>query len=405
VHAIGLCLPLCSHVVSHLWRRYAGSLPHVFESTTAGITIATPQLDINTVAAGGGSRLFLQSGRLVVGPESAGSHPGPVAYRKAGGLLAVTDANVVLGRVIPALFPNIFGPDENLPLDSDGARDAFTALIASSPSSPSFSTPEQLAYGFLQVANEAMCRPIRNLTQMRGYDITSHVLSCFGGAGPQHACAIAKKLGMKTVHVHKYGGVLSAYGLSLSDAVVEVSGPANEVYQPSAPDTRVAAREARFAELELRCTQQLLAQGYPASIIETERFLNLRYEGTDTAVMTPAATSFDAVTKSFKEHYMREFGFDLNRDVIVDDYRVRGVVHGDNPPPLLPALPSSTTPDSAVVMQKNVYFESGWQKVNVYDLEKLLAGQVIQGPAIIVQSISTIVVEEACVATVTSEVS
>jgi len=144
------------------------------------------------VAAGGGSRLFLRRGMFVVGPESAGAHPGPICYRK-NGYLAVTDANLVLGRVLPEQFPNIFGPNEDEPLDVDGARRAFEELEKLPEAAGR--TPEELAWGFLQVANEAMCRPIRNLTQMKGFDITTHILACFGGAGPQHACAMAKVSG------------------------------------------------------------------------------------------------------------------------------------------------------------------------------------------------------------------
>lgn len=163
--------------------RYAGTLEHVFETVTAGVAIQAPQLDIHTVAAGGGSRLFLERGLFRVGPESSRAHPGPVCYRK-NGYLAVTDANVVLGRVIPKYFPSIFGPNEDEPLDVEGARRAFEELTALPEANGR--SGDELAYGFLQVANEAMCRPIRNLTQMKGYDISTHVLACFGGAGPQH---------------------------------------------------------------------------------------------------------------------------------------------------------------------------------------------------------------------------
>ena len=137
----------------------------------------------------------------------AGAHPGPVCYRK-NGYLAVTDANLVLGRVMPEYFPSIFGPNEDQPLDLDGARMAFDELRKNDEFK--HMSVEEIAYGFLKVANEAMCRPIRNLTQMKGYDITTHKLACFGGASPQHACAIAKALGMKKVFVHRYGGILSA---------------------------------------------------------------------------------------------------------------------------------------------------------------------------------------------------
>lgn len=151
--------------------RYDGSLELVFETTTAGVSIQAPQLDINTVAAGGGSRLFMKSGMFVVGPESAGAHPGPVCYRK-NGHLAVTDANLILGRILPEYFPSIFGPNEDQPLDMEGARKAFSQLRETEEGH--MYSLEEIAYGFLKVANEAMCRPIRNLTQMKGFDITNH---------------------------------------------------------------------------------------------------------------------------------------------------------------------------------------------------------------------------------------
>lgn len=207
--------------------RFHGTYEHVFETTTAGVTIQSPQLDINTVAAGGGSRLFFRNGLFSVGPESAGAHPGPVCYRK-GGPLTVTDANVVLGRVQPHLFPAIFGKGENEPLDAAGSRGAFADLtaeinqtraalaLASGAKGPfGDMSVDEVAYGFIQVANEAMARPIRNLTTMKGYDVTKHALSTFGGAGPQHCCAIAKSLGIKEIYISKYSGILSAYGLSL----------------------------------------------------------------------------------------------------------------------------------------------------------------------------------------------
>lgn len=216
--------------------RFAGSYEHVFETVTAGITLQSPQLDISTVAAGGGSRLFFRGNLFVVGPESAGAHPGPICYRK-GGYLAVTDANVFLGRVIPKYFPKIFGPNEDQELDAEGAALAFEemALIINTASATSgaaigashnyaasgVKSAEEVAYGFLQVAIEAMCRPIRNLTTMKGYDVTTHALACFGGAGPQFCCAIAQALGMKRIKVHRLSGVLSAYGLSLADVVCE----------------------------------------------------------------------------------------------------------------------------------------------------------------------------------------
>ena len=191
--------------------RYAGSFEHVFESNTAGITIQAPQLDINTVAAGGGSCLFFRAGMFVVGPDSAGAHPGPTCYRK-GGPLTVTDANLFLGYLRAEHFPHIFGETEDQPLDFEASKKSFEALtVAINAQSGKAMTPQEVALGFLRVANEAMCRPIRELTQAKGYNITEHILSCFGGAGGQHACAVARSLGMAQVAVHRYSGILSAY--------------------------------------------------------------------------------------------------------------------------------------------------------------------------------------------------
>ena len=350
------------------------------------------------VAAGGGSRLFLRAGLLVVGPESARAHPGPVCYGKDG-YLAVTDANVVLGRVIPEYFPSIFGPNEDEPLDVEGARKAFDELIQQEAIAR---TPEELAYGFLQVANEAMCWPIRNLTQMRGFDITTHTLACFGGAGPQHACAIAKALGMTKVFVHRYGGVLSAYGLSMADAVHEEQEPTAETY--STPEDGVvidmAYREERLAHLAAKATEKLVNQGYSEAEILTESYLNMRYEGTDNAIMIQESAEI-SYGDAFHAQYMREFGFDLEgRNILVDDYRVRAVVPGETP-----AIPDPVKPLGAPTARgtTRAYFENGWEQVSVYKMEDLQPGHEIEGPCIIVQEIATIVLEIGCDAIVTAD--
>jgi 5-oxoprolinase (ATP-hydrolysing) len=204
--------------------RYAGKYDHVFETTTAGITVQAPQLDISTVAAGGGSRLFYRNGMFVVGPDSAGANPGPACYRK-GGPLTITDANLLLGRLIPSLFPKIFGKTESEPLDLSMTQTAFESLQKEILKNGKRMSLDEIAFGFIKVANEAMCRPIRALTQGKGYDTSTHILACFGGAGGQHACAIAQSLGIKTILIHKYSSVLSAYGLSLADIVHEEMAP------------------------------------------------------------------------------------------------------------------------------------------------------------------------------------
>lgn len=371
--------------------RYDGRLEHVFESVTAGIAIQAPQLDIVTVAAGGGSRLFWEHGLLRVGPESARAHPGPVCYRK-NGYLAVTDANVVLGRVVPKFFPNIFGPDETEPLDVEGAEQAFADIIKENNLDM---TVAELAYGFWKVANEAMCRPIRNLTQMKGFDITTHTLACFGGAGPQHACALAQALGMKRVLIHRYGGILSAYGLSLADAVQERQEPAAEIYT----GTLSQHGKEHLDALTQSAKDGLLAQGYSDEEIQVERFLNLRYHGTDNQIMIPESDTV-SFEQQFVDQYHREFGFSLEgRDICIDDYRVRAVVPGKTPemPPMPALLGTPTARDTT-----RAYFASGWLEVPVYMIDELQPGHQIPGPSIIVQPISTVVLEVGCSAVVTA---
>jgi 5-oxoprolinase (ATP-hydrolysing) len=374
--------------------RYAGSLDVVLETTTAGIVVQAPQLDIHTVAAGGGSRLFLQRGLFVVGPESSRAHPGPVCYRK-NGYLAVTDANVVLGRVVPKYFPKIFGPDEDEELDTDGARKAFLDLMEANPAEAAGKSVEELAYGFTQVANEAMCRPIRNLTTMKGHDITKHILACFGGAGPQHACAMAKALGISKVSIHKYGGILSAFGLSMADAVREEQEPAADTWVGALSPSG----QERLQTLENRAVEALAKQGYEADRAVVERYLNMRYQGTDTAIMV-LEDSLRSFEVSFKEQYEREFGFVLSdREIVVDDYRVRAIVPGYTLPEGEPPHPIGAP---SPIDSTRAYFENGWETVPVYDIKDLMPGHEIPGPCIVIQPISTVVLEVDCRAFVDS---
>ncbi|XP_072234316.1 5-oxoprolinase isoform X2 [Leuresthes tenuis] len=405
--------------------RYAGQYEHVFEATTAGVTLQAPQLDINTVAAGGGSRLFFRSGMFVVGPESAGAHPGPACYRK-GGPLTVTDANLALGRLLPSFFPKIFGPAENEPLcledtmkhfhrlnqeingflssnqsqvGENGAKNSQSSML---PNSQSKMSVEEVAMGFIRVANEAMCRPIRALTQAKGHDTSQHVLACFGGAGGQHACAIARSLGMKTVFIHKYSGVLSAYGLALADVVEEVQEPCSLRYEQQSFTTLDRSVE----QLSKRCRDTLRARGF-TSQITTEVFLHLRYEGTDCALMVTAdgypsnSQSCQAgdFRSAFTKRYLKEFGFTIpDRAIMVDDIRVRGCGKSGIKSVYKPKMGHKQA--KPVTMTK-CYFEGGYLDTSVYLWEELPCGHRIQGPAIIIDKNSTILVEPCCEARLT----
>lgn len=383
--------------------RYDGSYEQVLETRTAGVIIQAPQLDINTVAAGGGSILKFQAGTFKVGPDSVSAHPGPVCYRK-GGQLAVTDANLLLGRVIPDYFPYIFGPHEDEPLDLEGTRKAFEVLAPTinsyrreqDPQSKEMSV-EQIALGFLDVANEAMCRPIRQLTEMKGYETGKHSLACFGGAGPQHACAIARALGMREVIIHRYCGILSAYGMGLADVVEEAQEPYAAVYGPDS----LAEAQKRAAKLADAAKQQLRIQGFKDDDIRAEMLLNLRYEGTDTAMMIrePEDGSGDFAA-GFLKQFRQEYGFELQRKVIlISDVRVHatGITNI-----LQPVVLDKAKDDPLAEGRKHqVYFGSGWHSTSVYMLEKLLWGHTIHGPAVIMNGNSTILVEPDCKATIT----
>lgn len=426
----------------------ATGFEHVHEAVTAGVTLSAPQLDINTVAAGGGSLLRFEHGMLAVGPGSAGAHPGPACYRKRGGLAAVTDANVVLGRLQPDFFPRIFGASENEPLDVEASRRALAEILeevnadAAVRGRDPIPSVDELALGFVAVAVEAMCRPIRALTQAKGHDAAAHSLAVFGGAGAQHACGVARALGMRTAFVHRHAGVLSAVGIAAADVAVEAREPAAEVLPAAEEEGKEGKEEeekevgassgasgrlrAKLDALQSRAEAQLRAQGFESpSSISSERFLNLRYEGTDVAVMVPVqAASADssslssppsssnldldlaAVSRAFERAYRREFGFVLEgRAVVVDDVRVRCVgkqqlaaasfaeeEEKDEDGDEIELLEEKPLPAPAATVSA-CFSSGGRQDTPVFELSALSRGQGVPGPALLSAGTCTIVVE------------
>ncbi|GAA5815878.1 hypothetical protein MFLAVUS_009397 [Mucor flavus] len=392
--------------------RFDGHYEHVFETTTAGVTIQAPQLDINTVAAGGGSMLFFKNGMFVVGPESAGAHPGPACYRK-GGPLAVSDANLYLGRLLPDYFPNIFGPNEDEPLDRNIVEEKFKQLAdVINRSTGEQKSLDEIVYGFIKVANETMCRPIRALTEAKGHDTGNHTLAVFGGAGGQHACGIARNLGINKIVLYRHSSILSAFGLALADVV-------HEVQEPSAETLHLSKKriQDRVAHLVTECRSELKKQGFRDTEIATEVYLNLRYDGTDCALMTlqPKIDNWD-FESAFFELYTQEFGFLLTgRDIIVDDIRVRGIgktIQNNDLTPdrdihelkasnkIVNVTEETHTADSYV----SVYFEETGRDdhVPVYRLGKLAPGSQVSGPAVIIDVTATVVIEPSCTALITS---
>lgn len=371
--------------------RFDGHLAHTFSSSISGVSIQAPQLDINTVAAGGGSILSWKNGLFMVGPESASAHPGPACYRK-GGPLTVTDANLFLGRLLPDYFPKIFGPNEDQPLDRDITRTLFEELTKkiNSEHGAIELTPEQVALGFLNVADESMARPIRNLTEARGFETSSHQLACFGGAGGQHACNVADSLGISRIIIHKYSSILSAYGLALAEVVHESQEPMAAQYDGA---EELVAR--KIQGLVDRSIKHLKTQGFTEKQLRHEIFLNMRYEGSDTSLMILKPENGDFLS-SFVQQHRREFNFTFDRQVIVDDVRVRTVASANNvaeKSPLKQLKEATSKEPPAPARHTDVYFDSkaGFQNTPVYHLQELRSGVKLLGPAVIIDETQTII--------------
>ena len=264
---------------------YAGEYERAFVTEVAGVRLAAPMMRIHTVAAGGGSICSFDGARFRVGPQSAGANPGPASYRR-GGPLTVTDCNVMVGKLDPELFPRVFGPTGDAPLDAGIVRQKFDALAAAVAATTGRArSAEEVAAGFLEIAVENMANAIKHISVERGYDVTEYTLCCFGGAGGQHACLVADALGMTRVLLHPFAGVLSAYGMGLADV---------RAMKQQAVETRLAGDTLAdiapaFAALETAARAEVAAQGIAAERIDAKRTCHLKYEGTDTTLSIPVA--------------------------------------------------------------------------------------------------------------------
>lgn len=378
--------------------RYAGVYDHVFETTTAGVSIQSPQLDIHTIAAGGGSILTWKNGLFNVGPESASAHPGPACYRK-GGPLTITDANLFLGRLLPEYFPKVFGPKENEPLNREIVESKFadlTSTINQDRKSTGLSefSAEEVALGFLKVANESMAGPIRALTEARGYDAAGHHLACFGGAGGQHACSVAEVLGVSRIILHKFSSILSAYGISLADVVHEIQRPAAFVYNNDNQDKIRGHLELMAEEAKV----ELLKQGFASDQISFDLYLSMRYTGSSSSLMILKGADWD-FQKEFEDAHIRGFGFHFpEKAIIIDDLRVRAIGRSraksvNTPYNQLKTARNSHSASVRPTGTSSVYFEgSGSVDTPVYELQSLPPSALIAGPAMIIDKTQTILV-------------
>ncbi|WP_114376690.1 hydantoinase B/oxoprolinase family protein [Elioraea thermophila] len=375
---------------------YDGEFERTYETVVAGVRIRAPMMAINTVAAGGGSILHFDGARYRVGPDSAGANPGPASYRR-GGPLTVTDANVCLGKIQPAHFPAIFGPSGDRPLDAATVREAFLALaarIARATATP-LKDPREVAEGFLKIAVANMANAIKEVSIRKGRDPARFVLVCFGGAGGQHACLVADELGMDTVFIHPFAGVLSAYGMGLADQSVIREGA---VEMRLAPET-IPALEARLGSLAEEATAALIAQGAERDAIRLVRTAHIRYEGTDTPLPVPFA-DHEAMVEAFTAAHRARFGFATpDRALIVEAVAVEAIQPGE---PVREAAHARRTEGAPAPIDRVEMFTGGTaHDTPVFDRDTLLAGDVIDGPALIREANATTVVEPGWRATVT----
>jgi len=379
---IGFDMGGTSTDVSH----YAGEFEREFETQVAGVRMRAPMMSIHTVAAGGGSVLGFDGARFRVGPESAGAIPGPASYRR-GGPLAVTDANVMVGKIQPAHFPKVFGHAANEALDGDAVAQKFGELAVQTGR-----TGEDVAHGFIQIAVQQMANAIKKISVARGYDVTRYTLQCFGGAGGQHACLVADALGMTRVFVHPLAGVLSAYGMGLADQNVIREQAVECKLAPEA----LAGIEQTLDQLATTARAELERQQASVGTAVVHRRVHVRYEGSDSALIVAFGTLAE-ITAGFEAAYRQRFAFLMQgKGLVVEAVSVEAVVPGDAPEePRHAVHPAREVPRRSTVRMYTGGVDgiAAWHDAALVVREDLRPGDVIAGPAIIAEKNATTIVE------------
>ncbi len=389
---IGFDMGGTSTDVSH----FSGEFERVFETQVAGVRMRAPMMSIHTVAAGGGSILHFDGTRYRVGPDSAGANPGPASYRR-GGPLAVTDCNVMLGKIQPRHFPRLFGKGGDAPLDLDAVHAGFAAMAdrigAATGKRPS---PEEVAEGFIQIAVGNMANAIKQISVQRGHDVTEYALTSFGGAGGQHACLVADALGMKTVFIHSLAGVLSAYGMGLADQTAMREQAVELRLNEAGGD----ALGLRLAALGAQARAQLLGQGVAPGRIELVQRVHLRYEGTDSSIVVPFG-EMEAMQAAFEQAYKRRYSFLMpSRGLVVEALSVEAIGRSDAPGEAV-AQPGSKGAQPAPGEQVRMFSGGAWVDTGVFLRDAIGPGDIVHGPAIIAEANATTVVEPGWQAEVT----
>jgi 5-oxoprolinase (ATP-hydrolysing) len=428
---IGFDMGGTSTDVSH----YDGEYERAFETEVAGVRMRAPMMLIHTVAAGGGSVLHFDGARFRVGPDSAGANPGPKCYRR-GGPLAVTDANVMLGKLIPDFFPKIFGPHQDQALDADAVQAAFAALAGEIGDGRA---PEDVADGFIKIAVENMANAIKKISVQRGYDVTRYALNCFGGAGGQHACLVADALGMTKVLIHPFSSLLSAYGMGLAD----IRATRQQAIEEEFGEAALAALNAHGDRLGTEARKEVAGQGVPEDAIAVHVRAHVRYAGTDTALVVtayslhpplqgegrrsasadrrggvaqsppPAAlraatpdqvrgglspltgevgASLADMKKAFETAHKSRFGFiDESKQLVIEAVSVEAVGGGAKFSEPEHATTGTSLP--APARMTRFYSAGRWHEARVFTRDQLRPGHKVPGPAVVIEPHQTIVVE------------
>ncbi|MEY3867008.1 MAG: hypothetical protein RLZZ338_899, partial [Cyanobacteriota bacterium] len=368
---------------------YNGEYERQFETEIAGIRTRSAMMSIHTVAAGGGSILFFDGSRYRVGPESAGANPGPASYRK-GGPLTVTDCNVMLGKIQPQFFPKVFGIEGNLPLDAEIVKEKFSQLAAEIGDKR---TPEKVAAGFLAIAVEKMANAIKKISLQRGYDVSEYTLCCFGGAGGQHACLIADALGMKQVFIHPYAGVLSAYGMGLADVRVIREKSCEQVLTSGL----IEVLKRFLEELERAGKEELNHKGTEGTekSIEVIYKVYLKYQGSDSTLGIDFCENLGEMQDNFERLHRQRYGFIMAEKALIADSVSVEVIEKMSIPEevLISPVESSQKVSMAPVTTIEMWTGNVWQETPVYQRDNLTPGMIINGPAIIIETTGTNVIE------------
>ena len=379
--------------VSH----YAGEFERAFDTLVAGVRMRVPIMRIHTVAAGGGSILHFDGLRFRVGPDSAGANPGPACYRR-GGPLTVTDCNVLLGRIHPAHFPAVFGPNGNERIDLEVVREKFTELTSRvNKATGEKRSSEEVADGFLKIAVQNMANAIKKISVQRGYDVTGYTLCCFGGAGGQHACLVADALGMKKIFIHPYAGVLSAYGMGLAD----VRAMREQAVEAPLEEQMIQGIEERYQALEKEVRDEISGQGIEDDHVQVVKRIHVRYEGTDSALVVPFG-SHGQIVDAFEGAYRDRYGFVMpDKRHLAEAISIEAIGETESPEEPTRDAGERQAPLKPVE-ETRAYMAGKSRETPIFERDALQIGDRLDGPAIIQEANATTVIEPGWRAEVTS---